>query len=165
MRFSILTLLGLVAVAAIGTAALLNANRAWVSLTYIGVVAMLAASLVGSLILRAGKQSFAIGFAGFGISFVLAVYLLPGIKSLDFYIVEFPLWRLHSAIKTEVQEIQVHQVRFQQTISVDVPERDHFLRVGHALALAMCSFVGGLIGRYFYWLREKQEAGVAEQSR
>jgi hypothetical protein len=63
MRFSILTLLGLVAVAATGTAALLNANDFWAKASYsIGFVTLLVAVIAG-LTLRDGARAFWVGFA------------------------------------------------------------------------------------------------------
>ena len=53
MRFSILTLLGLVAVAAVGTAALLNANQIWAEVIYSITFITLLIALIAALMLRA----------------------------------------------------------------------------------------------------------------
>ena len=162
MRFSILTLLGLVAIAAVGCAALANANPIWSSVVYISAVVMSATSLLGSLILRRGQQAFAIGFAAFGISFFILCVLL-GDSTGEFSAIDKLLGTLHAAIKTEIQVTDT--APFPTVVTVSLPREIYFEEVGKRLGVIVCGLFGGFLGRYFYWLRQKQEAEIAQQSR
>ena len=41
---------------------------------------------------------------------------------------------------------------------------ENFLEVGQSLWTVLLAFVGGVIARYFYWHRQKQEAGLLRKA-
>ena len=149
MRFSILTLLGLVAVAAIGTAALLHPARpVYVGLLPTLTVGCVLASVCGAILLKGGSRSFCIGFAVFGIGYVIfAKFLYEVVSPAAASSYLFDAWRELSDKKLGTQE----QLQAK--------------KVFRAVVVFVFATAGGLVARYFYWLRQKQEAGVAEQSR
>jgi hypothetical protein len=151
MRFSILTLLGLVAFAAFGTAALLNANAVWFSVlfTVIGLVLLTALLLV--IYSNAEKRAFWTGFSIFGYGYFLLYW-----TGSDYTMSEVATTLVIDALMNVAKE------RFE---SATMREEIRFFQIGHLLWTMILASAGGLVARYFYWLRQKQEAGVAEQSR
>ena len=161
MRFSILTLLGLVAVAAVGCAALLNANDVWAEVCYSVTFITLLVAFVAGLILRGGTRAFCIGFAVFGLAYfsdglfdksallstTLSDYVSKRIEGLP------PDERIESAIQTWDS----------LTARRGQPANVHFVIVFNSIFSLVYALFGGFVARYFYWLRQKQDAGVATQ--
>ena len=171
MRFSIITLLGLVAFAAFGCAGLLFASPVWVGIVFTMVAVSLLTSYLGILLLRKSPQAFSIGFALFGTLYLLAC-LLPQTGKMT----SPAFGRLHEAIRREVTPVaatpdQIGFVNSEIAAMMSspgvsyVPSQSDFLRFGQMLSVLLVAFIGGFVGRYFYSLRQKQEAGIAEQSR
>jgi hypothetical protein len=79
-RYSILTLMGFVFVAAVGLAALRNANELWAGAMLTIVFMALATAVMGALILRGGERYAWAGFAVFGGGY-LAMTLGPGLNA------------------------------------------------------------------------------------
>ena len=83
MRFSILGLLGLVAFAALGCAALQNSNDVWRTCLYSLAVGSLIAALVPAVLLTGRKRAFWIAFALVGWGYHLQfTWLLKGESEL-----------------------------------------------------------------------------------
>ena len=164
MRFSILTLLGLVAVAAIGIAALLKANEAWAEAISNMVVAALAASIAAGLILARQQRAFAIGFAVVGVSFFVLTFLPQPHAWMNPLVSERGLRVLHNSIRKEFNvttKTTIDGNTFTATTRHVRPKLDCFLQVGNMLSVLLIALVGGLIARYSYWLRQKQESAAA----
>ena len=151
MRFSILTLLGLVAVAALVTAALVEPTREiYGGLLPAFTVGCVLAGICGAIILTGGSRSFCIGFAVFGIGYVIFATFLrevvsPGAASSYLY----DLWRPWGKKSLSNEEI----------LRVN--------KVLRAIVVFTFSTIGGCTARYFYSLRQKQNAqagGIAKHS-
>ena len=161
-------MLGLVAVAAIGTAALLNANEVWAEAISNMVVAALAASIAAGFILARQQRAFAIGFAALGVSFFVVAFIPQPHAWINPLASERGFHVLHNAVRKEVVTTtkstggdRPYSVTQQYTL----PKRDCFLHVGNMLSVLLIALVGGFVGRYFYWLRQKQDAEIASQTR
>jgi uncharacterized membrane protein YgcG len=70
-RFSLLSLLVLLAAAGWGAAALVNASELWVSLTFSATAGLLALAVLVAVFRRGGARAFAIGFAVCGWLYLL----------------------------------------------------------------------------------------------
>lgn len=181
MRFSIVTLLGLVAFAAFGCSGLLFASPVWVGIVFTMVAVSLLTSYLGILLLRKGPQAFSIGFALFGTLYLLAC-LLPQTGKMTSPAFE----QLHKAVRREAKPVQAAPVAagtgygagysggspmmyapsMMSTPGVSYePSQTDFLRFGQMLSVLLVAVIGGFVARYFYGLRQKQEAGIAEQSK
>ena len=145
MRFSILTLLGLVAVAAVGCVALMNASQLWGHLAYtvafvdLWLAVVVAAYQVGS------KRAYCAGFAICG----LASLYTDGIADNGYLATHLIASYLYSVTLGAAKEgsYAAHGLN----------EFDYFRSIFHILFSIAFAFLGGLTARYFYSLRQKQE--------
>ena len=160
MRFSILTLLGLVAFAAVGCAALLNANKTWASITFSASILILLTSVVAAIFSARARRAFWVGFAVFGCCYFLLYTTVMPNRTNDFA-TTIPLNILHRQFPVPENVSQIRD-SFRRR-QVQLREMENFLEVGHALWTLILAFFGGAIARYFYWLRQKQEAVAGER--
>ena len=160
MRFSTLTLLGLVVFAAIGCAALLNSNQWWASILYMASVLSLLTAVLASIYSHAGKRAFWTGFALFGTGYFLLVWK----ESRSEDAIELPTTlSLIYFLKTEHLSSKVLNLssNYRPTSAIAYKAMD-FLRTGHSLFTLLFGLLGGLIAQHFYSLRQKQNAHAAE---
>ena len=160
MRFSILTLLGLVALAAIATAALLNANDICGRVSYSVTFVVLLVAVVAAIVLRGRLRAFWIGFAVFGVAYFSDVYadkselLTTAISDYVFKRIDPTPSAPRNAIIGGPNSVGAFLSRR--------PANADFVTVFNSILSLAFAFVGGLIARYFYWLRQKQEAKAGE---
>ena len=160
VRFSILTLLGLVAFAAAGTAGLLNSqNSLCAELVFSGSLFLLLTSIVAAIYSNGARRSFWVGFAVFGCCYFLLYWNVTGDRAAEL-VTHRPLRYLSSQLPVPVDVANITDLRKRQSAAFDA--RMNVLRVGHALWTIILAFVGGLIARYFDALRQKQDAQVAD---
>ena len=144
MRFSILGLLGIVAVIAIGFAALANPTLWWASIVKSGVLFLLAVAIFSGFTLRGRCRIVCSGAAFFGCGYVLLRF------------VDLPFVDLNRNLLPNRLLVYL-EATWNPTNSPS--ERFYIVECLFALFL---SVAGGLIGDYFYALRQKQNAQAAE---
>ena len=164
MRFSILTLLGLVAVAAVGCAALLNANEMWASIVGTLVFVVVLSGVIASVYRSGSNRAFSIGFALFGVAHFCADSIAP-LSHLLTEPISTLAWAYIDGATLETDVGEVGTLDFGFHARPVVAGEIYCGSVIHSLLTLVFAILGGLIARYFYWLRQKQEAAIAEQSR
>ena len=149
---------------AIGCAGLLFASPVWVGVRVTCVLGSLAASYLGILLLRKSPQAFSIGFALFGTLYLFACWR-PQTGTMISPVFE----QLHETVKREIVEQKTGDDIFSgrpvaYVISTDIPLKSDFVSFAQMLSVVVASFVGGLIARYFYSVRQKQQAKAGEHT-
>jgi hypothetical protein len=141
--------------------ALLNANEVWERATFSIAMAALLTSFVAALYSSGARRAFWIGFAVFGSGYSL-LYWNPlgntGHELITNDCLAIVLERLpasHGMART--QDIY-------QRVGMLNARRDIFFRVGHTLWTVILALAGGLIARFFYLQRQKQDARLPEHS-
>jgi len=157
MRFSVLTLLALIGAAAMVLAALLNANEAWLRIAVTATVLSLLTSVAATVYLTGARRAFSFGFALFGLGYILLCWTAGG--ELQFLRMGNPFDLLYKTLPVpeEIASISDRQEREQAIFDT----RRTFIRIGEAIWVVILSGTGGLIAKYFYWLRQKQGADSA----
>ena len=158
MRFSILTLLGIVAFAAVGCAALLNANQLWAEATYSIAFVTLLIALVAALMLRGGTRAFCIGFAVFGIAYFSDLFSDQS-QMITYSISE----NLHDWTEAAPRDGSAF-VETPSGLVRPLVLNPFLVLVFHSLFSIVFAYAGGLIGCCFYSLRQKQNAQAAEHA-
>jgi hypothetical protein len=144
-QFSLRSLLGFVALVAVGCAALLYPSDLWASLAVYGALVALATAILGSIVRRGSAQYFWLGFALFGCGYMWLTYegeanvSPPGWFQLEGQqgctkLLRFAYDKLHA--REPSQGLLYNDLR-------------PFTEVGHSLWTLVFAFAGGWIGRYF----------------
>ena len=143
MRFSILTLLGLVAIAGASCAALLNSSYALGRVFVTACFLVLLTSFLGIIYRSDQRRAFWVGFAIFGWGYFMAYWgivingisgeLAPGIA------IEYAARQLSDTLPHEGR-------RF----SGNAKDSRPFRTIGHSLANLVVAMGGGWLGWYFY---------------
>ena len=165
-RFSLLTLMALVAIAA---AALANASELWASAAFTVTIAVLSASVLGILFARSqSNRVFCTGLAVIGWIYLVMAFTPwfrssgnPGPPPL----VTTKLLDLaqQSAVDSSAGQasqnandgpiiVYLSQI---QTPQPATPSRKHFQQVGHSLLALVLGFVGGVVARWLHGRRQK----------
>ena len=152
MRFSILTLLGLVAVAAVGCAALMQATYVWANVVYMGTFFVLWLGVVAAIYAVGPTRAFFVGFTICGLVFLYS-RMFPFGMYFGTHLLANYLYGLMGGKRGVSAQ------------GLDITPFGNFSSILYSLSSLAFGCLGGLTARYFYWLRQKQEAGVAEQSR
>ena len=133
--------------------AVVGNHRLWAHLSYTAAFVVLWIGVIASIYLRGSNKAFWIGFSICGLATVYTEGMANGSYFATHLVADF--LREHVA----PVELQTNDVSFLY------PPIDYFRSLFHSLFSLAFAFVGGFIARYFYWLRQKQEAGVASQPR
>ena len=146
MRFSILTLLGLVAVAAVGCMALMNASQLWGYLAYTVAFVVLWLAVVAAAYQVGSKRAYCGGFATCG----LASLYTDGIADNGYLATHLLASYLYSVTLGAAKEgiYAAHGLN----------QFNYFRSIFHCLFSIAFAFLGGVTARYFYLSRQKQEA-------
>ena len=160
MRFSIVGLLGLVAVAAVGIGALSNPNFVWTYLLYAAWLALLSLGLVVAVNARGSLQAFWIGFALAGFAWH---YLSETESGFD----DSPLSVCipYVAAALGIEPVELWDPFAAGASGIPYYNLDALQWIIRVFAGTLIAVAGGILGRYCYGLRQEQEAGVAPQSR
>ena len=151
MRFSILTLLVLVAYAAVGCVALTSVSVIWAALLATFAAVALCFAFVAAIMLRGRQQAFWIGFVSAGL---LYQYLINNNGLAE------------DALLTDIAAaMDIKDDFLSMEYGYQYTEFDVFNWSAQSLFQILLAYGGGLVARYCYGLRQKQEAGIALQSR
>jgi hypothetical protein len=156
-RFSMLWLLGLVALAAMILAGLLFASPVVVSIGYTLNFVLLLSALPAILYRTEGRRAFWIGFALFGWSYLIFIWTSSNTSRL---LTMQALQPLHSSMKrTETRVIRNVDVdpfsgststTTSTTVVEDIPVWHDFMHVGHQGWTILLALLGGCIARWFW---------------
>ena len=109
--------------------------------------------------LRGRSRAFWIGFAVFGVAYFGNVYADKP-ELLTATISDYLFERLDPPEATELERVG----NFAGSLVIRQPANVHFVTVFNSIFSLAFAFLGGVIARYFYWLRQKQEAGNCRQA-
>ena len=150
MRFSILSLLGLVAFAAVGCAALAQTSFIWAAFVTSLAAVSLCIALVAAIMLRGRQQAFWIGFVAAGLLYhhlAVGTGYAPKLVSTELAIRQF-------AFYMEVEDVFLNQ---------DYTYLDAFTWTAQSLMQLLLAYIGGCVALFCYSLRQKQNTQAAEQ--
>jgi hypothetical protein len=178
MRFSLLALIGFVALAAVGCAALVNANDAWLVAVSTVTFAIVTAAIIVGLLGHGTSRAFAVGVAVASLAFLLLIYFgLANENSGSGHIgTTRALNRVYSAAATEMPgspttgpppvmyyppapNAPTGQPAFNTytlsggtlTItSLTMPARDYFMQIGQQLWALLIGCLGGVFASWLW---------------
>jgi hypothetical protein len=149
-RFSVRTLMILIVGAAVGLAALRNADDFWAPATATVVVVAIATSVMGALTLRGRERYTWAGFAVFS-----SIYLVAAVATESF--ASFVSFGPTAAL----EYVQSHAVGDQtdrwRSWLPGALNTNEFRCVGHSLFALLSGLIGCVVGRLFYARRERNE--------
>ena len=154
LGFSLKSLLIGVGLIAMGTVALVNASRLWVTITGLTTCLLLLTSLLASLLLRGRQRAFWIGFAVFGWGYIAMAYgpYQDVVLTSDLLSDLGNSLRRTVPIPTNPAPEWVRTTAFEEklgTVAVVVDPRN-VVKVGKLLIAWLFCIVGALVGSYFY---------------
>ena len=150
MRFSILGLLGLVAFAAVGCAALMKATYVWANVVYMSTFFVLWLAVVAAIYTVGSTRAYLVGFTICGLA-----YLYSDKLAADNY---FTTYELATYLYRLTPEAAKPGLSAQ---GGGITKAANFRSIFDSLSSLAFGCLGGLVARYFYWLRQKQEAAAA----
>lgn len=161
LRFSLLTLLGVVLVAAVFCAALVNPTalfaRVIVSLTFV----ILLSSMLMAAILR---RQFPFGFAMVGSAYFLLVFLdsiLFVTSFKDLVLTEWIVEESAVALHDEFGEAGTFERAAEQFLAEEGRSRENFGHIGHSLWTLLLATLGGLFAS---WLARRRDGAKPKAS-
>lgn len=176
-RFTLLSLMVLVAFSAVGLAALVNASELWASATFTVTVSVLLVAILGIVLpRRESSRAFCAGLTVVGWGYMLIVFSpwfrpesnlgpapLLTTKLLEYLydkVTEAPA--VAGASKQFPRGSMAARIRALQRGSALrgalSTSRKHFQQVGHSLLGLFFAFLGGLLARYLYTTQEAKPA-------
>jgi hypothetical protein len=151
-QLTLASLLGVVAVIALGLAGLLSASTFWTTSAATVTLACLLASALGAILLRGPERSFSLGFAVFGLVYLILVNwdwiggqfghdLTAGLGEAAERMIPAPVTAATAApvrgpSLVPFELIQSRQIRV-----------GNFVQIGRMSLAMMFAFLGGIIGR------------------
>ncbi len=163
-RLSLASLMGLVAVTALGMTGLFSASTFWTAAAATVTLMLLLGAVLGAILLRGGEWAFCLGFALFGIIYFVLVEwdwvggqlghdLTAGLVDVADSIIPSPFF----ATRTNASglPIPVHS----EMLAARQIRVGNFVQISR-MVLALCfAFVGGYLGRVF----NKRQQGLTGQ--
>jgi hypothetical protein len=149
-RFSLRSVLVMVALSALGTAALVQASQYWLCAIGSLSVALLLTGVTLAINTKGGQRAFWIGFLTWGLLYLAAVWFVwqweaghaPGALATT------EMLRLvYNAI---TREVPVSMPAGWPTQTMWIPEWDTFKATGHLLWAWVLAWIGGVVGRAMY---------------
>ena len=156
-QFSLRMLLVVVAFVAVGCAALANASPAVADTAYTMAIGVMFIALLGILYRREADRAFWVGFAIFGMGYLL----LLGSGPLSIRAGKLATTTLMEYVysQTGLSDRAVASVVAQSRNQILLPQRAErrarstFVRIGHSIWTLILAYLGGLLARYFYSTR------------
>lgn len=162
-RFSLAGLMGIVAVIALGCVGLVSASTFWTSAAATIALGLLLGAVLGAVLLRGAEQAFLLGFALFGIIYLLLVDwdwfggqlghdLTAGLSDVADSIIPFPrvatapMIASSPARPSPAEPIAAHSVKI-----------GNFVQIGRMTLALFFALVGGIAGRLLFSRRHGQE--------
>lgn len=153
MKFSLLTLLGLVAVAAVGCAALAHPVRGSTVAVFTTTIVLLSSAVISATYCRAAVRAFWFGFAIMGWIYWLLVWVhLEEVSSRDTSLLATS-WVLDILDDTKLGVIP-HDPLIDPVFDPRVDAWLRFRQTGHCLWALLFALAGGVLARWLY-LRER----------
>ena len=135
--YSILHVMAVTAIAAIGFNTLLNESPWWRATLTTLTLGLVLNSLIRCAVCRGAKQAYAIGFAVSSFFYLLSLYTLAGLETLPLLITQ-----------------HAHVYLAQHTASP--PSEEHFFLVAIIIWGLACAYAGGLAARHWHARRVKE---------
>lgn len=101
-------------------------------------------SIIASVVLRGERQAFGLGYMVSTFFFLCSLYASMGIETLPLMLTQM-LWAKMAALATSP------------------PSEAHFYMVAGMFWAQLCSYTGGMLGRYWYRQRIAQTASLSDQ--
>ena len=130
--------------------ALMNASQLWGHLTYTVAFVALWLAVVAAAYQIGPKRAYCVGFAICG----LASLYTDGIADNGYLATHL--------LASYVYSVTLGAAKEGIYTAHGLTEFDYFRSIFHSLFSIAFAFLGGLTARYFYWLRQKQEATAGE---
>ena len=170
-RFSLAGLMGIVAVIALGCVGLVSASTFWTSAAATITLGLLLGAVLGAVLLRGGEQSFLLGFALFGIVYLLLVDwdwfggqlghdLTAGLSDVAESIIPSPAVATAPTaspfpapspslppLTARMEPFAAHSVKI-----------GNFVQIGRMTLALLFALTGGCIGRLLFDRRHRQES-------
>jgi hypothetical protein len=161
LRFSILWLMALVLLVAVGFAALGNPTELWASAIFTLTVGLLCYSVVGAMFLRGRRRAYWGGFATFGWVYLILVFNILSAKTglespplLTTRLLAYVDRALHppATASERLYEALINPPNFTtspvgmpMTVSLSLS----FYQIGHSLAALVVALIGSVVARIF----------------
>jgi hypothetical protein len=169
-RFSLAGLMGIVAVIALGCVGLVSASTFWTSAAATITLGLLLGSVLGVVLLRGREQSFLLGFALFGIVYLLLVDwdwfggqlghdLTAGLSDVAESIIPFPAVAtapMASPFPAPSPSLPPSTARL-EPIAAHSVKIGNFVQIGRMTLALLFALAGGCIGRLLFDRRHRQE--------
>jgi hypothetical protein len=142
-RHTILHLLFVTAVAALGFATLFNESPWWRASLMTLTLCLVLKALIAAVICRGARQAFSLGFVISTVFFLLSLYTLAGVETLPYLLTQL-VWE-HVVIRATTP-----------------PSSEHFYMVSVILWGLGCAYSGGLLSVRWYSHRVAQTNVLAK---
>jgi hypothetical protein len=169
-RFSLAGLMGIVAVIALGCVGLVSASTFWTSAAATITLGLLLGAVLGAVLLRGAEQAFLLGFALFGVIYLLLVDwdwfggqlghdLTAGLSDVAESIIPAP--RVATAPITSPFPSPSPPVpglmEPMETFAAHSVKIGNFVQIGRMTLALLFALVGGIVGRLLFSRRHGQE--------
>ena len=171
----------MVAVVALGCAALVNASELWASAGLTAVVGSLVVAVLAVVFRKGRARAFAGGFVICGSLYLIFAFgpwfhanLSPSLLTTK--LLAYVHAKVQKEVPSQVAAVTMPSAPVQSTLSsddhytyavrwiastgtatpVEVPSWEHFRQVGHSLWAVLFAYLSGLLARYFYATRERK---------
>jgi hypothetical protein len=165
-RFSLAGLMGIVAVIALGCVGLLSASTFWTSAAATITLALFLGAVLGVILLRGAEQSFLLGFALFGIVYLVLVDwdwfggqlghdLTVGLVDVAESVIPSP--RVATAPIASPLPLQPPTMEPMETFAAHSVKVGNFVQIGRMTLALLFALVGGSLGLFLFKRRHGQE--------
>jgi hypothetical protein len=164
VRFSIMGLMGVVLVAAIGLAALRNASETWAGFLLLATLGAFCVALVGAFCRGGAQRGAWIGFAVFG-----WIYMGAAFEPYDLA----PKLPTHSLLEVLAPKFGADSGPFQKTDEsrrlggggfgrmFGADRANPFFQIGHCLSALVAATLGALLGGWLFGLADKRTETIS----
>jgi hypothetical protein len=166
-RFSLAGLMGIVAVIALGCVGLVSASTFWTSAAATITLGLLLGAVLGAVLLRGAEQAFLLGFALFGIIYLLLVDwdwfggqlghdLTAGLSDVAESIIPVP--RVAMAPMIASSPARPSPAEPIDTYAAHSVKIGNFVQIGRMTLALLFALAGGIVGRLLFSRRHGQES-------
>jgi hypothetical protein len=167
-RFSVAGLMGTVAVIALGCVGLVSASTFWTSAAATITLGLLLGAVLGAVLLRGADQSFWLGFALFGIVYLLLVDwdwfggqlghdLTSGLSDFAESIIPAPQVATAPIAPPLPFPSPAPAAGRMEIIAAHSVKIGNFVQIGRMTLALLFALVGGCVGRLLFDRRQRQE--------
>ena len=150
VRFSLLWLMALVLLVAVGFAALGNPTGLWASALFTLAVFLLCVAVLGAVFRHGRRRAFWVGFATFGLAYLVLTFVSAGLSPPPLLTTELLAYMDRLMNNPFIITIDgTFAAPSPRGIPITGPSSVAFHQVGHSLAALVFALVGSVVARNF----------------